>query len=734
MPGPNDSTRVRYYGNDAPSGKTNIDNLIWVQKWGDSPIGSPVDLTYSFYGPGSVLSYQTSFTPGAVPDDLKAQIREALRLWSEVCNIKFTEVPESSTGNGTLRYMMNPNMGTSAYAWYPSSNAQGGDVVLGAGVRAQAKGSWSFMALIHETGHALGLDHPHEGRPAPAPGEDAQKFSVMSYRDYPGDGLNSYQSNFLPTTPMLNDIAAVQYLYGANMTTRAGDTMYSWTPGERVYQTIWDGGGNDTLDGSNQDRAVVFNLNSGEWSSIGASMWNGRENTNSHLTIAYNCTIENCKGSAFDDTLLGNVANNVMEGNAGADTLDGRGGNDRLVGGVGNDSYIFARGYGQDVIQDSDGTAGNTDRIRLGVGIATADISVFRQGDDISLQIKGTSDTLTISRFLASTANRIERVEFADGTLWDADRLVTLATGARPPPPPPPPTPNRAPVVTTTNGSVAANQATRLAPLIKVTDADGDAISRYELKDLTGGGYFRVNGTRQTENQAFSVTAANVANVEYVGGSAAGTEALQVRAFDGKDWSASAGLTMTTTAVSTGPNQRPVVTATNGTIRAGQAVAAKSLFQVSDANGDAITRYAFWDGGSGGGYFRVNGVVQPAGRTIYVSAADLDKVQYVGGSRAGTERVFAAANDGRLWSNWQGWSMTTLAAAGANAPVAGIQGFRGMDRTAPTATASGGEFSLADLLPGPANWRIDSLAEGGAGKSFFRLLRNSEPMPATLAG
>jgi hypothetical protein len=733
MPGPNDSTRVRYFGNDAPSGNTSIDNLVWVQKWGDSPIGSPVELTYSFYGPGSALSYQTSFTPGAVADDLKAQIREALRLWSEVCYIKFTEVPESATGNGTLRYMMDPNMGTAAYAWYPSSNAQGGDVVLGGGVRAQAKGSWSFMALLHETGHALGLDHPHEGRPAPVPGEDAQMFSVMSYRDYPGDGLNSYQSNFLPTTPMLNDIAAVQYLYGANMSTRAGDTVYSWAPGERVYQTIWDGGGNDTLDGSNQDRAVVFNLNSGQWSSIGATMWDGRENTNSHLTIAYNCTIENCKGSAFDDTLLGNIANNVMEGNAGADTLDGRGGNDRLVGEVGNDTYIFARGYGQDVVQDVDSTAGNTDRIRLGAGITTADISVFRQGDDIGLQIKGTTDQVTISRFLASTANRVERVEFADGTVWDADRLVTLATGAPPPPPPPTPT-NRAPVVTTTNGSVAANQATKLAPLIRVTDADGDAITRYEFKDLAGGGYFRVNGTRQADNQAFSVTAADLVNVEYVGGGAAGSEALQVRAFDGKDWSASASLTMTTTAASTGTNQRPVVTASNATVRAGQAVAAKTLFQVSDPNGDAITRYAFWDGGSGGGYFRVNGVVQAAGRVIYVSAADLDKVQYVGGSRAGTERVFAAASDGKLWSSWQGWTMSTLAAAGAGSLAAGIQGPRGTDRPAPIAGASGGEFSLAGCIPSLVNWRIDPMASGGSESPLLKLLRASEPMPASLAG
>uniref|UniRef100_UPI00195366F3 M10 family metallopeptidase C-terminal domain-containing protein n=1 Tax=Streptococcus pneumoniae TaxID=1313 RepID=UPI00195366F3 len=65
----------------------------------------------------------------------------------------------------------------------------------------------------------------------------------------------------------MDDIAAIQAMYGANFATHAENTVYSFSPttgeefingvgqGEpganRVFLTIWDGGGNDTYDFSN---------------------------------------------------------------------------------------------------------------------------------------------------------------------------------------------------------------------------------------------------------------------------------------------------------------------------------------------------------------------------------------------------------------------------------------------------------------------------------------------------
>ena len=57
------------------------------------------------------------------------------------------------------------------------------------------------------------------------------------------------------STPLLYDVAILQQIYGANYTTRSGDTVYGYhsTAGEPSYDftvdttpivTIWDGGGN----------------------------------------------------------------------------------------------------------------------------------------------------------------------------------------------------------------------------------------------------------------------------------------------------------------------------------------------------------------------------------------------------------------------------------------------------------------------------------------------------------
>ena len=67
----------------------------------------------------------------------------------------------------------------------------------------------------------------------------------------------------------------------------------------------------------------------------------------------------------------------------------------------------------------------------------------------------------------------------------------------------------------------------------------------------------------------------------------------------------------------------PVVTTTDTTIVVGESVAAASLFSGSDADGDSSASYEFWDEGSGGGYFSLNGVQQGVNLAIAVSAADL---------------------------------------------------------------------------------------------------------------
>src|SRR6202040_758883 len=88
----------------------------------------------------------------------------------------------------------------------------------------------------------------------------------------------------------------------------------------------------------------------------------------------------------------------------------------------------------------------------------------------------------------------------------------------------------------------------------------------------------------------------------------------------------------------------------NVTAAHGQSFAASSLFTARDADGDAITKYAFWDAGSGGGHLVLNGVAQGVNQEIDVTAAQLSQLSYQSGS--GTDTLWVRANDGAQWSDW----------------------------------------------------------------------------------
>lgn len=123
-----------------------------------------------------------------------------------------------------------------------------------------------------------------------------------------------------------------------------------------------------------------------------------------------------------DDYIDGGDGNDDIEGQAGNDELFGGAGNDTIYGGAGDDTYIFRRGDGRDTIIDSDSTVGNVDTIFFGSDIAPEDVVVKRSGNNLVLWIKDTTDAITVQGYYQSysTAYRIERIQFDDGTTWYA--------------------------------------------------------------------------------------------------------------------------------------------------------------------------------------------------------------------------------------------------------------------------------------------------------------------------
>ncbi|WP_434563972.1 M10 family metallopeptidase C-terminal domain-containing protein [Pseudomonas sp. R1-6] len=335
-----------------------VNSLLVGTYWSGSATAG-TSLTYSFMTADSYFasnySSENEYLLGyAVTTEQQDGIVRAVDSWGAVANLHFTQVSESATNVGDLRFggYLWMDDDTAAWGYYPGRTPSAGDVWLGPITNDPTpdEGSYDYLVFMHEIGHALGLKHPFSkslSNPTVLSAQfDDVRYTIMSY-----NSAYSYE----PTTPMLLDIAAIQSLYGANNQWQTGNTTYSWTTGQSVFETIWDAGGNDTIDASNQAGAVRINLNEGQFSKIGQAFLNTKTGAafNEGLAIAYGAKIENAIGSANDDTLIGNALGNL---------LDGRGGRDVMTGGAGNDTYVVDDS--RDTISETSTLATEIDTVR----------------------------------------------------------------------------------------------------------------------------------------------------------------------------------------------------------------------------------------------------------------------------------------------------------------------------------------------------------------------------------
>jgi serralysin len=229
------------------------------------------------------------------------------------------------------------------------------------------------------------------------------EYSVMTYRSYVGsDAELLYNENWgYAQTYMMYDIAALQYLYGADFSVNAGNTTYTWDPAtgatnvdgalaiepgrNRVFLTLWDGNGEDTYDLSGYATDLDVDLapgghsvfSSAQLAYLGGGRNDGYARGNVFNALLYQddarSLIENALGGRGDDTLRGNDAANRLEGGAGADTLDGRSRADTLIGGAGRDR-LYGGNWGDTLIG-----GGDADMLYGGIG---NDVFVFRDAGD----------------------------------------------------------------------------------------------------------------------------------------------------------------------------------------------------------------------------------------------------------------------------------------------------------------------------------------------------------------
>jgi Ca2+-binding RTX toxin-like protein len=284
-------------------------------------------------GPGAVVTFAFRDTaPGAMPDDTTgfsrfsdvqiAQTLLALQSWADVANIVFQRVGDGYSDEATILFgnYSSGAEGAAAFATLPGNadaSASNGDVWVNSSLWYNASPSYlnyGRHTLTHEIGHAIGLLHPgaynasEEDSPTYADAdyrEDTRQFSIMSYWNEGLTGAAFMGSN--PAAPLLDDIAAIQLLYGANMETRTGNTVYGFNSntdrdfytatdaGSPLIFAVWDAGGYDTLNFSDYSQNQLIDLRQGHFSNVGGLFGN--------VAIAHGAVVERAIGGTGNDTM-----------------------------------------------------------------------------------------------------------------------------------------------------------------------------------------------------------------------------------------------------------------------------------------------------------------------------------------------------------------------------------------------------------------------------------------------
>lgn len=440
-------------------------------------LGTQAVVTYSFYEPETLPAVsgsgvgQTNYW--SFDEAQRESFRSALAEFEAASGLVFIEVEGPAMINA-FGYDMYSS--TSGWAYYPYSttySTSSGDLAIGSG--DFSVGGNRYDTILHEIGHAVGLQHPHDGELTLSAGVDTRNNTVMTYTAGTGTELGVF------------DVQALQHIYGSADSFDGWQVSGGGTGAVQIRATgnaetilatdvdtiIWARGGSDAILGREGDDAlyggsghdtitggygddtilggwghdlIIGGLDETDYSGEAReddflSGFRGNDTIfggNGNDTLRGGGGVDSLNGGAGDDRLAGHSGSDVLIGGAGADvliggagydTLDGgygddllsgRNGNDNLEGGAGEDTLYGGAGFdtleggsGDDLLV---GHRGN-DQLTGGDGNDTmtggygADVFIFNDDDFY--------DTNTITDFTSG-------VDLIDLTAIDPDFIGTL--------------------------------------------------------------------------------------------------------------------------------------------------------------------------------------------------------------------------------------------------------------------------------------------------------------------
>jgi Ca2+-binding RTX toxin-like protein len=214
--------------------------------------------------------------------------------------------------------------------------------------------------------------------------------------------------------------------------TESNDNIVGFDGSETYYGL----GGNDTIQSGNGNDVVY--AGAGDDTVSDAAGWGG--------DILYgedgNDTINAASQYYGQYTIYGGAGNDVITmGGSGwyqmdtlTQTYTGGPGDDTITGGRGYNVYRYDRGDGADTITDYALQVAD-DKVVFGAGIAVGDVSARRVGYDMELRVAdpgnpAADDRITIKNWYSNSYYKIERFEFADGTVVLASNILVGDSGA----------------------------------------------------------------------------------------------------------------------------------------------------------------------------------------------------------------------------------------------------------------------------------------------------------------